>query len=89
VAALGLLADAATPLEKLHVLRDTSLTLQRCVERHCEAAGLELADVEYATDDILDMLLWVLAAAAATLHLSESEKWLREFLDLNVGMKKP
>ena len=62
VAALGLLGDAATPLEKLHVLRDTSLTLQRCVERHCEAGGLELGDVEYATDDILDMLLWVLVA---------------------------
>jgi DNA-binding FadR family transcriptional regulator len=30
----------------------------------------------------------VLAAAAATLHLSESEKWLREYLDLNVGLKK-
>ena len=30
----------------------------------------------------------VLAAAAATLHLSESEKWLRQYLDLNVGLKK-
>ena len=60
VAALGLLRSAATPLEKLHCLRDTSLTLQRCVERHLEAQGTDLADVEYATDDILDMLLWVL-----------------------------
>lgn len=65
VATLGLLASAATPLEKLHCLRDTCATLQRCVERHLEAAGTDLADVEYATDDILDMLLWVLVTAEA------------------------
>jgi len=82
VAALGLLHTAATPLEKLHCLRGASLTLQRCVERHLESVGANLADVEFATDDMLDGLLWVLVAGAseqATYELPAHLAYIQRF----------
>jgi hypothetical protein len=51
VGCLALVHAAATPLEKLHCLRDTSLTLQRCVERHCEATGVDLSMVASDTTE--------------------------------------
>ena len=77
VAALGLLRTASTPLEKLHCLRDVSLTLQRCLERHLEDEGTDLADVEFATDDMLDMLLWVIIQGIEDQHSIELPAHLR------------
>ena len=71
VAALGLLQTASTPLEKLHCLRDVSLTLQRCLERHLDDVGTDLADVEFATDDMLDMLLWTIIQGQFDHHTIE------------------
>lgn len=62
VAMLGLITVSVTPLEKLHCLRDTTTTLMRCLEQELERAGKDLADVDLATDDILDILLHVLIA---------------------------
>jgi hypothetical protein len=62
VAILGLLHCSVTPLEKLHCLRDTTLTLMRCVEADLERRGVDLADVDLATDDIIDILLYVIVA---------------------------
>jgi Vacuolar sorting protein 9 (VPS9) domain len=64
IGALSLLSDATTPLEKLHCFRDATSALIRCVERHLEASGADLADVDLATDDILDMLVFVLVEGA-------------------------
>ena len=62
VAILGLLHCSVTPLEKLHCLRDTTLTLMRCVEAELDKRGVDLADVDLATDDIIDILLYVVVA---------------------------
>lgn len=64
VAILGLLHASVTPLEKLHCLRDTTLTLMRCVEAELERRAVDLADVDLATDDIIDILLYVVVAGA-------------------------
>ena len=65
VAILGLLHTSVTPLEKLHCLRDTTLTLMRCVEAELDRRGVDLADVDLATDDIIDILLHVVVAGEA------------------------
>lgn len=70
VGLLGLLNNSVTPLEKLHCFRDTTMTMMRCIESELEkkaalAASMggkakSMEDVDLATDDILDILLWIL-----------------------------
>ena len=62
IALLGLLPSAATPLEKLQVLRDVCTTAQGCIERRLEERGVDLGDVDFATDDVLDTMLWLCVA---------------------------
>ena len=71
IAALGLLRTSVTPLEKLHCIRDVSLTVQRCLERHLEDNNVDLGSVEFATDDMLDMLLWVIIQGQFDQHTIE------------------
>jgi len=71
VATLGLLPHTVTPLEKLHCLRDTCMTLTRSVEAELEKRGVDIAGVDFATDDILDMLLYVLVAGQRDHHTAE------------------
>jgi hypothetical protein len=66
VGCLALVQTAATPLEKLHCLRDTVQLTIKCVTRHLEESGVDLDDVELGSDDILDMLLFIIASAHGT-----------------------
>jgi hypothetical protein len=45
-----------TPLEKLHCVRDASLRARALVERHLEAARVDLAEVDFGADDELPIL---------------------------------
>jgi hypothetical protein len=66
VGCLALVQSAVTPLEKLHCLRDTIKLTLKCVTRHLEESGVDLDDVEVGTDDILDMLLFIIVSAHCT-----------------------
>ena len=52
------LTQRRTPLEKLHCVRDASLALRGLVERHLEAAKVDLAEVDLGADDELPILAW-------------------------------
>jgi hypothetical protein len=54
---------AKTPLSKLHLLRDVCTAIVRTVERHLEAAAVDLSDVDLGADDVLSILTWVLTQA--------------------------
>jgi len=71
VGCLALVHTAATPLEKLHCLRDTVQLTIKCVTRHLEDAGVELDDVELGSDDILDMLLYIICTAHEGADMSD------------------
>ena len=71
VGCLALVHTAATPLEKLHCLRDTVTLTIKCVTRHLEDAGVDLDDVELGSDDILDMLLYIITQANEGTDMAE------------------
>ena len=52
-----------TPLEKLHCVRDASVRARALVERHLEAARVDLSEVDFGTDDELPILAWAILLA--------------------------
>ena len=55
-----------TPLEKLHCVRDASVRARALVERHLEEARVDLAEVDFGTDDELPILAWAILLAQRT-----------------------
>lgn len=54
------LTKAFTPLEKLHVIRDATLLIHKCVETSLENTNVDISEVEMGADDILPILAWIL-----------------------------
>lgn len=54
------LNKALTPLEKLHIIRDATLLVHKCVETSLENSNVDISDIEMGADDILPILAWIL-----------------------------
>lgn len=59
-AVLSRLPSAHTPLAKLQCLRDVQVAIRTTIEKHLEASGVDLSDADLATDDYLNLLVWLL-----------------------------
>jgi hypothetical protein len=59
------LSSRKTPLEKLHCIRDASLTLRGLIEQFLEANKISLDDVDLGADDELPILAWAALRAQA------------------------
>jgi hypothetical protein len=77
---LARLPATPTPLAKLHLLRDVSGAVRLAIEARLRADGVDIAEVDFSTDDTLDVLLYLLLRGHPSARVAELPAQL-EFIE--------
>lgn len=77
---LARLPSVPTALAKLHLLRDVSAAVRLAIEQRLRANGEDIAEVDFSTDDTLDVLLYLLLKGHPTARVAELPAQL-EFIE--------
>lgn len=81
---LSLIDTYRTPLEKVQCLRETTDLLTAAVEEHLEANEADAGQVELSTDDLLDLLLFVIVRAyPSSAHLLTHLTYIQRYHFVN------
>jgi hypothetical protein len=88
LAVLARLPAQKTPLAKLHLLRDVTAAIRHAIELRLRGERVDISDIDFSTDDTLDVLLYLLLQghpSAAVAELPVQLDFVERFHFASVG----